>query len=245
MQPLIGITSAEWVRPDTGWVYNRMYQPIALGVARAGGLPVLIPTRLDETSLRAIYDRLDGVLIPGGVDVDPAHYGEAPNPHLGSVDAPRDALELPLVRWAVADDLPVFGICRGHQVLNVALGGTLVQDIPSQLETPIDHNQTDDVPRGRHAHPVEIDPTSRLAQVMGTTRAEVNSLHHQSVGQAAPGLCVTALSPDGIVEALEHPGKTFVLSVQWHPEDMATNEEAMQRLFDAFVAAARDRMRST
>lgn len=242
MQPLIGITCAEWVREDTGWVYNRIYQPIALGVARAGGLPVLIPTRLEESALRQIYERLDGVLVPGGVDVDPAHYGEERHPKLGLVDAPRDALELALSRWAFEDDVPLFGICRGQQVINVALGGTLVQDIPSQVETHIAHDQTDDHPRNRHAHAVEIDPGSRLAQVMGATRAEVNSLHHQSVGLPAPGLCVTALSPDGIVEALEHPGKTFVLSVQWHPEDMAHDEAAMQRLFDAFVAAAKQRM---
>jgi putative glutamine amidotransferase len=242
VQPLIGITCAEWVREDTGWVYNRIYQPIALGVARAGGLPVLIPTRLSDDALRQIFERLDGVLIPGGVDVDPAQYGEAPHPKLGSVDAPRDALELALSRWAFEADVPLFGICRGHQVINVALGGTLVQDIPSEIETEIAHDQTDDVPRSRHAHSVEIDPGSRLAQVMGTTSTEVNSLHHQSVGRAAPGLCVTAVSPDGIVEALEHPGKSFVLSVQWHPEDMAHDEAAMQRLFDAFVAAARERM---
>lgn len=243
MQPLIGITCAEWAREDNGWVYNRIYQPIALGVARAGGLPVLIPTRLDEAQLRGIYDRLDGVLLPGGPDVDPAHYGEAHHPRLGLIDAHRDAIELPLARWAAADDLPLFGICRGHQAVNVALGGSLVQDIPSQLSTTIAHDQPDDVPRSRHAHPVQIDPGSRLAQVMGATTALVNSLHHQSVAQVAPGMCVTAYAPDGVIEAMEVPDRHFLLTVQWHPEDMADHDEAMQRLFDAFVDAARARMR--
>jgi putative glutamine amidotransferase len=238
MQPLIGITTAEWVRPDTGWVYNRMYQPIALGVARAGGLPVYIPTGIDEPTLRAIYARLDGVLLPGGPDVDPALFGESRHPKLGEVDAPRDSIELPLVRWAVEDDLPLFGICRGHQVINVALGGTLVQDIPTQLETTINHDQPNEVPRSARVHNVAIDPDSRLAALMGATQVSVNSLHHQSVGQPAPNTCVTAYAPDGVIEALEIPDHRFALSVQWHPEDLAANDGTMQRLFDAFVAAA-------
>lgn len=241
MQPLIGITSAYWVSPD-GWGYNRMYHPIAMGVARAGGLPVLIPTGLDEESLRALYSRIDGLLLPGGPDVDPAHFGEERHPNLGSIDPPRDALELPLARWAVADDLPVFGICRGHQVLNVALGGTLVQDIPSEIETDLHHDQPNSEPRSKRLHDIAISPGSHLARVMGDTQIAVNSLHHQSVEQPAPGLNVSAYSPDGIIEALEMPDKLFVLSVQWHPEDLAHDDNANQHLFDAFVEAARQHM---
>jgi putative glutamine amidotransferase len=242
VQPLIGITTAEWTSPETGWKFNRMYQPIALGVMRAGGLPVMIPTRVDESALRGIYARLDGVLLPGGPDVDPAHFGEERHEKLGYVDVPRDAIELPLTRWAVEDELPLFGICRGHQVINVALGGSLIQDIPSQQPSELQHDQTDDHPRNRRLHEVAIDPARRLAEVLGTTRVAVNSLHHQSVAAAAPGVCVTAVAPDGIVEALEVPQHPFALSVQWHPEDLAGDDPMMQRLFDAFVQAAQRRM---
>jgi putative glutamine amidotransferase len=240
--PLIGITSAEWANPQTGAPYNRMYKPVMDGVVRAGGLPVMIPTALDEQRLHQLYALLHGLLLPGGVDVDPTHFNEDRHPRLGMVDAGRDQVELPLARWAVADDLPVFGICRGHQVLNVALGGTLVQDIPSQLDTDIAHDQPDEEPRDRRAHPVQIEAGSRLATLLGTTQVAVNSLHHQSVGTPAPGVRVSALSPDGIVEALEVPQHPFALSVQWHPEDMAADDPMMQRLFDEFVAAARARM---
>jgi putative glutamine amidotransferase len=244
MTPLIGITTAEWINPETGWKYNRMYHPIAMNVARAGGLPVFIPTGLDHATLRAIYDRLDGVLLPGGPDVDPAHFGQVRHAKLGSIDAGRDAVELPLARWAVEDDLPLFGICRGHQVMNVALGGTLVQDIPSQVETTLLHDQANDVPRSNRLHEVQIDPSSRLATLMGGTRLPVNSLHHQSVEQPAPGMCVTAYSDDGIVEALEMPDKNFVLSVQWHPEDLAENDAANFALFKAFIDAATARQQA-
>ncbi len=244
MPPLIGITAATQVNPDTGWTYSRAYTPIILGVERAGGLPVIIPTGLQDATIRAIYERLDGVLLPGGPDVDPRYYGQDHHPRLGRIDAPRDTLELLLSRWAVEDDRPLFGICRGHQVLNVALGGTLIQDIPSQFDTTVLHDQPDAEPRSRRLHVVEIDPASQLAGLIGRTRVEVNSLHHQAVQQPAPGLCATAYSPDGVIEALEMPEKRFVLSVQWHPEDLAADDEANQRLFDAFVAAARERIRS-
>jgi putative glutamine amidotransferase len=241
MQPLIGITSAYWVSAR-GWAYNRMYHPIAMGVARAGGLPILIPTGLDEPTLRNLYLRIDGLLLPGGVDVDPQYFNEPRHPKLGTIDAPRDVLELTLARWAVTDDKAIFGICRGHQVMNVALGGTLIQDISSQLDTTLAHDQPDDQPRNQRLHAVTIEPHSRLALVMGGAHFSVNSLHHQAVAQPAPGVCVTALAPDGVIEALELPDKHFALSVQWHPEDLAAEDSAHQRLFDAFVQAARERM---
>jgi len=236
MAPLIGITTARFVSPDTGWRYNRGYEGCIKAVAQAGGLPVLIPVSVDDTVLRAIYDRLDGVLLPGGGDIDPSYYNAASHPATYEIDKHRDDLEIRLARWSLEDDLPLFGICRGHQVMNVAFGGTLVQDIPSEVETQFNHNVRDN--RQTHAHDVEIAPDSRLAGIIGSTRLQVNSVHHQSVGQAAPNTCVTAYAPDGVIEALEMPERKFVLSVQWHPEDLFEDDPAMMRLFTAFVEAA-------
>lgn len=237
-RPLIGISASSMTLH--GRPYNRYYMANFFAVERAGGLPVAIPAGVDEATLRGIYDRLDGVLLPGGSDVDPAIYGETAHPKTYGIDMQRDALELTLTRWTVAEDRPLLGICRGHQVINVALGGTLVQDIPSQVETTLVHDQPDAQPRNTRLHEVTIDPTSRLAGILGTTQVRVNSLHHQSVALPAPAASITAHSPDGIVEALEIPGKRFALSVQWHPEDLAGEDDQMAALFEAFVAAARD-----
>ncbi len=238
IQPLIGISSAS-ITVDNK-VYNRAYWPIANGVANAGGLPVYIPTGLEESVLRAIYDRLDAVLLPGGPDVDPSIYGQERHPKVVQIDDPRDTLELTLARWTVEDDRPVFGICRGHQILNVALGGTLVQDIPSQVETDLTHDLPDEDPRNTLLHSVTLDPQSRLANILGKTEFRVNSLHHQSVQEAAPNVKITGHSPDGIVESLEIPEHPFALSVQWHPEDLVDDDDAMKALFKAFVDAARE-----
>ncbi|MFN8528082.1 MAG: gamma-glutamyl-gamma-aminobutyrate hydrolase family protein [Anaerolineae bacterium] len=238
VRPFIGITSSHLI--INGNPYNRMYQRNAAAIAHAGGLPVYIPTGMDEATLREIYDRMDAILLPGGPDVDPAEYGAERHPTVTDtrIDAARDALELTLARWQYEDDRPTFGICRGHQVLNVALGGTLVQDIPDQLATAGAHDQADELPRSNPLHSIHIEPSSRLASILGRTETIVNSMHHQSVERAAPGVAVTAFAPDGVVEALEVPEKRFMLSVQWHPEDLYDGDEAMDRLFRAFVEAA-------
>jgi putative glutamine amidotransferase len=233
--PLIGITTSNYVSPATGWHFNRGYLGCIQAVADAGGLPVLIPLSVDAETRRQIYERLDGLLLSGGEDINPAVYGAERHPATGKVDADRDQAELQLARWAVEDDLPTFAICRGHQLLNVALGGTLIQDVPSQVQTTINH---DCLPRHALAHTVEVDPTSRLAAILGTTHLPVNSVHHQSVERHAPPLQVTAYAPDGVLEGTELPDKTFVLSVQWHPEDLFREHEPMRRLFRAFVQAA-------
>ena len=239
MRPLIGITASSYTNAE-GLVFNRMYNPVARAIDAAGGLPVYIPTGLAEDTLKDIYERIDALLLPGGPDIDPSYFGEAPHPTI-TVDAPRDALEVPLARWAVADDTPVFGICRGHQVFNVALGGSLIQDIPSLVETEQAHDQPNELPRSYLAHEVKVDPNSRLAGILGSTSVKVNSLHHQAVGRMAPGVTGTAQSPDGIVEAAEMPSKSFALTVQWHPEDLWETDEAQKRVFEGFVAAARER----
>ncbi len=239
MRPLIGITAAD-VYAERGKLYHRAYALNAFAVADAGGLPVYIPPGLEESVLRDVYERVDAVLLPGGPDVDPVIYGQERHPETKIIDAPRDALELTLTRWLVEDDRPLFGICRGHQVMNVALGGTLVQDIPSQVETTLTHDLPDEYPRSTRLHTVDIKPESRLASILGTTQVVVNSLHHQSVQAPAPGVDFTAYAPDGIVEALEVPDKRFILSVQWHPEDLYEDDGMMKRLFTEFVNAARE-----
>lgn len=236
MLPLIGFTTSHFVAPGTGWEYNRGYVPIIQAIEEAGGLPVLIPINVNRDTVRGIYERLDGVLLPGGGDVRPSTYGQEAHPATDNIHDDRDEIEIQLTRWAVEDNLPLFGICRGHQVMNVALGGTLVQDIPSQIGEKTPHNITE--PRSYRAHKVDIDPASRLASILGGTRFEVNSLHHQGIQMAAPDACITAYAPDGVAEALEVPDKKFVLSVQWHPEDFYREDPAMQRLFRAFIEAA-------
>jgi putative glutamine amidotransferase len=238
VKPLIGITTSSFTSPTTGWEYNRAYVACIQAIADVGGLPVLIPTSVSDDVLRAIYDRVDGVLLPGGGDVDPEFYGALKHPKTGEADNQRDHVELQVASWALDEDLPLLGICRGHQVLGVALGGKLVQDIPSLVSSELAHDLANVKPRDHEAHSVEIDPSSRLARILGTTRVDVNSLHHQSLEAAPPGACVTAYAPDGVIEAMELPDKKFALSVQWHPEDMYRNDESMKRLFRAFVEAA-------
>lgn len=238
-KPLIGITSGTSTRPDMpDFVVVTAYNANVAALERAGALPVVIPSTLSDDALRGLYERLDGVLLPGGGDIDSKYWGEALHPSVYGLDAPRDHAEITLARWAVADDLPLFGICRGHQVFNVALGGALIQDIPSELAGALTHNNFSPQPRDLKAHPVEVAPDSRLAGIVGAGDGlMVNSIHHQGVRTVPPGVRVTALSPDGVVEATEMPDRRFVLTVQWHPEDL-TAEPAMFALFRAFVDAA-------
>lgn len=208
-------------------------------IARSGGAPVLIPLLEDLDLLRAMYDRLDALLLPGGEDIDPAYYGEAVHARCGTISAVRDRVELILIRWAVEDNMPLLAICRGIQVLNVALGGSLYQDIAAQLPTAGRHDWYPGFPRDHAAHQVEIAAGSRLAHLIATPTLPVNSFHHQAIKGLAPGLTVTALAPDGIVEAVEMDGYPFGLGVQWHPEELAPQDAQAQRLFEAFIAASR------
>lgn len=238
-KPLIGITTAVKQFSAYGIDMLAAYERNVRAIERVGGVPVLIPATLGEEALRAIYDRLDGVLLPGGSDMDSKYWGEDLHPKANGIDPPRDRTEVQLTRWAVKEDRPIFGICRGHQVMNVALGGSLYQDIASMVDTPLEHANFNPAPRDLRAHGVEIDPNSRLASILGQTDGlQVNSLHHQSLRDLAPDLVVTAKSPDGIIEGAEVPGRRFALSVQWHPEDL-TAEETHLSLFRAFVDAAR------
>lgn len=245
-RPLIGITTQTLHSIDgipeglpASWMMNQRY---LLAVAESGGAPVMIPLLArDEAALRAVYDRLDGVLIPGGVDMDPGTFGEAHHPRLGNIDPDRDAVELALTRWAVDDRKPLLGLCRGSQVINVALGGDLYQDLASQVPEALKHDYfpTAGFSRDYLAHPVELTSGSRLAAILGTGQARVNSMHHQGLRTVAPGLTVSAVAPDGLVEAVESSNGHYMVGVQWHPESLVEQDRGMRRLFTSFVEAAR------
>ncbi len=204
----------------------------------AGGAPVLIPLNLGEETLRAIFARLDGLLLHGGVDIHPKEFGEAVEPFCGEIDVARDAVELGLTRWALYDQMPILGICRGIQMLNVAAGGSLYQDTRSQLGNVLDHAHQPGEPYNRLTHSIEIDPNSELARALGTTHLDVNSLHHQSLKAIAPGFHVIARAPDGVVEGIEAESPQFAVGVQFHPEWLVEDDARMIALFREFVQAA-------
>jgi putative glutamine amidotransferase len=243
-RPLIGITTQTLQSIDgipeglpSSWVMNQRY---AHTVAAAGGLPVLVPLLYEDPEvLRAMYERFDGIFIPGGVDMDPATFHEAPHEKLGRIDPPRDATELMLAKWAVEEGKPLFGLCRGLQVINVALGGTLHQDLEAEMPGAIKHDYFPNAgfTRDHLAHDVTIEPGSRLRQIVGDRVLPVNSMHHQGIRTLGTGLKATAFAPDGLIEALETEGDNYVMAVQWHPEALADRDEKMAALFHSFVAA--------
>jgi putative glutamine amidotransferase len=245
-RPLIGIPAQTLQAIDDipeglphSWVMNSRYN---LAAAEAGAAPVMIPLfDADPETLRAVYDRLDGVLLAGGVDMHPESFGEDPHPRLGRTDPARDRVELVLAKWAIADKKPILGLCRGHQVLNVALGGTLWQDIETQVPAAIKHDYfpTAGFARDFLAHDVRLEPGSRLYDVFGSATIPVNSMHHQAVKALAPSLKVSAHAPDGMVEAIEAGSGQFAVGVQWHPEIFEDRDERTRRLFRSFVDAAR------
>ncbi len=238
-RPVIGIPTRSIVDASIGFRYSGIPLTYSSAVERAGGAPILIPLHLSAETLEAIYARIDAVLLAGGVDVHPKEFGEEVMPYCGEIDTARDEMELRVARWALADGHPIFGICRGIQMLNVAAGGSLYQDIPSQLETEQIHSYRQGDPFNLRAHSVELEPNSRLARWIGAPVLEVNSLHHQALKQIAPGLRVIARAPDGVVEAVESEDERFRVGVQWHPE-LLEDDARMAKLFEAFVASARE-----
>lgn len=231
-KPLIGIGSDIMVREgerDRAFVYTTYTD----AVRRAGAIPVIIPPQPENAA--DIVGELDGLLLAGGDDCDPAAYGEARHPSVEPMDPRRQSSDLTLARAARERGIPTLGICLGVQVMNVAAGGTLIQDIASSVDTEIDHASE---PADRHRHDVLVEASTRLGGILGARELNVNSSHHQAIGRVAEGLRVTAHAPDGIVEGLEDPAQPFYLGVQWHPEDMA-EEESASTLFGAFVDAAR------
>lgn len=232
--PLIGITSHRPADPDRASL-DALLAGIVQGVERAGGWPVLLPPDLSPAARRGVLARLDGLLLSGGGDLDPARYGAPPHPLAAGIDPARDETELTLARWAVAEARPLFGICRGAQVLNVALGGTLYGEV-AEHPGALRHTYPSEAAAER-PHPVQVAEGSRLAALLGLPVLAVNSLHHQAVRALAPRLRAAARAPDGLIEAVELPDHPFALAVQWHPESLPDMPE-MQRLFAGFVAAA-------
>ncbi len=234
MRPIIGLTHS--VNLDEGSLHTPINYPSA--IMEAGGTPLLLPVTTDETLLNAYLDVVDGVLFSGGDDIDPSTYGEDQAQGLGDVCPLRDRYEIPLCRLALQRRMPVLGICRGLQLVNVALGGTLYQDLPSQYSGCIRHGQKQ---RGKYAsHRVTLQAGSKLHGLYGDT-ALVNSFHHQAAKDVAPSLTVTATGPDGVIEGLEMAEHPYFVAVQWHPEILVKNEEnaVHKKLFRSFVDACR------
>jgi len=201
-----------------------------------GGAPVLIPVAQNPESITAILGRLSGLILSGGPDLNPRFYGEQPLDGLGEVDEGLDLMELEVARAAVNRDMPTLAICRGVQVLNVSQRGTLYQDVGSQVSGAINHGQKAD--KGVLTHMVRIAPDSRLSAILESEEIWVNSKHHQAVQAAGPGLVISAQANDGVIEAVEHPGKRFVLGVQWHPEGTWQHDPHSRKLFEALIQAA-------
>jgi len=223
------------IRQDGDTSRVRLTAAYVTALEYAGLVPMIIPPLSNERAAGAILESVSGLVLSGGEDVDPARYGETPHPKIRSVNGARDATEAALIQAAKSRGTPVLAICRGIQILNVALGGTLVQDIASQCDTDISHD--DEGARNSRAHDISIEPGSRIAAAMGTDNCAVNSFHHQSVKKVAEGMRITARSADGIVEGLESVGSDWwVLAVQWHPEEMNESPEPWDRgLFKAFA----------
>lgn len=240
MRPIVGMTSRMII--DEPWCpalvgIRRGYID---GVIEAGATPLIIPPQLDEPALQQLYAMADAILLPGGADIDPTLYGEQAHPKLGAIEPLRDAVELPLARWAVADGKPLLAICRGIQVLNVALGGTLYQDLSSQYPSSIEHEIGVQAQCWDHPdHPLILESDSRLAEWLGTTQLAVNSLHHQALKNVAPQLRVVGRAPDGVIEAVEGTSEQFVVGVQCHPEQLwQSADPRWRRVFGAFVRSA-------
>ena len=225
-------------------------EPYIVAIQDAGGVPLLVTPAHGGPSLRALFELLDGLVLTGGEDVAPERYGEEVVRPNVEVVPERDALEFTLLEWALAEDLPVLAICRGVQVLNVALGGTLYQDLAADRPAHPGHDQSlGESPRARTEphHPVAVRSGSALADVLGLEEIEVNSLHHQGIKRLAPPLTPVAHAPDGLVEGVQPADaarRAFLVGVQWHPEELARAGHApSRRLFERFVAAAAKRAR--
>lgn len=208
-------------------------------LTRVEATPLVIPVVEADGLIRHLMTMLDGLMLIGGPDVDPVHYDQTAHPGLRQVTPERDKMELTVTQWALHKRLPILAICRGIQVLNVAAGGSLWQDIASQLPGAQKHDQYPDNREDHLAHAIEIVPGSRIAAICRQTRLDVNSLHHQAIDRVGQGLSIVARSGDGIVEAVEGNGDPWIVGVQWHPEWLIEDCKAMRRLFAAFRDACR------
>lgn len=231
--PIIGLTISRTLSPY-GYQTLSLTEAYVQALILAGASPVLLPLGISESALGELTERLDGLIFTGGGDVHPERYGSAMHPKVSYVDEDRDRVEIQLLQQAVAKRLPFLGICRGLQVINVALGGSLYEDILDQHPGAQKHDYFPGYPRNYLAHLVQIEAGSQMAQILGMDSIQVNSLHHQGIRRLATGLKATAIAPDGVIEAVEKDDYPFGLAVQWHPEWLGEHL-VMRSLFAAFV----------
>lgn len=228
MKPIIGLTMYDF---DKKLDINNAY---LTSIELAGGIPICIPNATEE-NVEAVLNLVDGLVLIGGADIDPLLFNEEPHRHIGSVVRKRDDSDLLLMKTAYKRQMPVLGICRGQQIMNVAFGGTIIQDIPSQVENTILHKQHSK--RGELAHTVAVK-TPKFKEIFTEETYRVNTFHHQSVGKLGEGLLVSAVAKDGIIEGIEHESHPYCVAVQWHPEELAPNGDVYaQRLFKSFIEA--------
>ncbi len=235
-RPLIGVGAHRLASSSGGSAIQGSPEPYLRALLGAGAEPVIIPVGLSQRALARLVNHLDGVLLTGGPDVEPDRYGEAQRPECGPIHPERDESELLLVAETLARNLPILAICRGIQVLNVALGGTLYQDLTSDRpDSTIGHRSQE---RQALAHTVRLEAGSATSRLLESDEVAVNTMHHQAIKALAPPLRAVGWAPDGTVEAVEMPGPQFVIGVQWHPEELVDVTDHARRLFTAFVAAA-------
>jgi len=237
MQPVIGITAGKenfGNKISKTCLIDKYIQSITL----SGGIPLIIPSGIPQNQIDTLLSRIDGVLISGGGDIDPVRFNGKPHQNIYGIDKARDQLEISLIQAVAKNGKPLLGICRGMQAINVALGGDLYTDISDQFPNSLRHDWYPNFPRDLLSHDVSINQGTLLHKIIGSSSTRVNSLHHQAIKCLSEELIPTAISPDGLVEALESNSHPFLIGIQWHPEWLYEMDHA-RKLFDAFIFAAK------
>lgn len=232
-KPIIGVLPLFDSEKDSLWMLPGYME----GIENAGGVPAMLPLTASDEELNALLSVCSGFLFTGGQDVNPALYGAQKSPHCGEICTARDEMETALLKKALAADKPILGICRGIQIINAALGGTLYQDLETEHPSETEHHMSPPYDRGVHS--VIVLKDSPLGDILKTDTLKVNSYHHQAVCTLAPALTEAARSEDGLIEAVYMKDKRFVLAVQWHPEFSFRTDENSKKIFSAFVAACK------
>ena len=239
--PIIGVTPDVVIRDtsanlnDSNLLLSHRYNQAVLN---AGGIPMILPMIFSRRTLKKALDRLDGILVTGGnFDINPILYGEKPLEPLGEIKKERTQFELELISLALERDLPILGVCGGQQAINVVLGGSLYQDIATQLPHALEHEQR--TPKGQSSHSINILPKTKLHRIVGCKVLKVNTTHHQAVKDPGRGLITNATAEDGIIEGIESKEHSFVLGVQWHPEFLIEGNLPQRKIFSSFISACR------
>ena len=246
-KPLIGMTCFKanwpgWVQDIPGQFMDAVFRDYSRAVEFSGGIPVLVPV-FKETSLAgALLERIDGLLLTGGQDILPRFFGEEPIVGIREMDDERDVMELHLAQEAEKRSIPILGICRGIQLITVAFGGTIYQDIFTQVPGCLDHEQK--APKGTNTHKIALTKKSKLSEIVEAENIWVNSHHHQAVKEAPPGFRVSATASDGVIEAIERPDYPFLMGIQWHAEGTCAYDTASKKIFSALLEAAKVKMTS-